>query len=721
MNLLLSILLSASALVAAATSGRDESNSPVNADNNKVRDIFNGGLILPGTSLVTVNNVVVATTSSDFGSSPVSTTIDQASAAASTLSDNFPPVSPGHSNVHSSIHDSTTVIFSTVTLPPTTSVAVGPVAPPTSLLSAVNEQGAALVSSAAATTSHSAPASSDVTQPLVLETSSLEPETVQPSAVQPSAVQPSIVESSAAPLSTVQPSIAESSAVQSSATPSTSQSSTARASTIQSSEAPILSVQPSASPSSTFESSSAQLYTFQPPVTDSSASPSLSVSSLPAQSLTIQPTSLESSTAQSTAESSISQVSAAPSLPTMSAISPAPFPNSTASLVQSLSSSVVDPSTKIVPVSSTSSPATSVIVGTSQTNSASLPTLIPTCNNVSSSAVSGIVGTTYSIISSSSPGNPPSESIGTTETTTTRTTTITSTTTRTGTITTTITRSSASITSQSIIGKLPVTGTPQAGLTTETFTSGGSTWTTTETGPPRTVTASLMLNPSLSASNNGGVLTSNGAAPSGACTCPSQVTVTVTATPFIATGSTVTGTAVTGSTASANSPEKSTSSSSHSTTYYQPPQESWTTHSVPGFIGVTIPSGGMSYPPKATTYPVTSSKIPSATYAATTPASESVSHTHPYMSIESTPNLSFFSNYSSTSTGSLLGTIVGTGVGTSITPSYHPTTRPSSGISPSTTSFKPPSPTYSGNAEINAVGTESVALIVGFVALVLLV
>ncbi|KAF7857292.1 hypothetical protein EAF04_009533 [Stromatinia cepivora] len=721
MNILLSILLFASALVAEATSGRDASNSPVNAVQNEVRDIFDGGLILPGTSLVTVNNVVVATTSSDFGSIPISTTIDRASAAASTLSDNFPPVSPGHSNVHSSSHDSTTVIFSTVTLPPTTSVAVEPVAPTvkpiaptTSLLSAVDEQGAALVSSGAATTSHSAPATSDVTQPIVLETSSLEPETVQPSPVQSS-----VVKSSTAPSSTVQPSIAESSAVQSSvvessATPSTSQSSAAQPSTIQSSEVPSLSVQSSAAPSSTFESSSAQPYTFQPPVTKSSASPSSSVSSLPAQSLTIQPTSLESSATQSTAESSISQVSAAPSLPIMSAISPAPFLNSTASLVQSLSSSVVYPTTTIVPVSSALSPSTSaisVIVGTSQTNSASLPTNTPTYNNVSSSAVSGIVGTSHSIIFSSSPSAPASKSTGTTETTTTRTTTITSTTTRTGTITTTITRSSANITSQSIIGKLPVTGAPQAGLTTETFTSGGSTWTTTETGPPRTVTASLMLNPSLSASNNGGVLTSNGAAPSGACTCPPQVTVTVTATPSI----------VTGSTASASAPEKSISSSSYSTTYYQPPQESWTTHSVPGFIGVTIPSGGMSYPPKATTYSSTSSNIPSATYAATTPAYVSISHTHPYMSIEPTPNLSVFSNYSSTSTGSLLGTNVGTGVGTSITQSYHPTTRLSSGVSPSTTSFKPFSPMYSGNAEINAVGTESVALIVGFVALVLLV
>lgn len=496
------------------------------------------------------------------------------------------------------------------------------------------------------------PATSDITHPIVLVTSSLEPE--------PSSSAATI----APPSSTFQYSAVQSSIVE-----------------------------PSTAPTSTAESSPNDQYTALPSRTDSSAALSTTVPSLPSQSLTIQPTPLQLPAAQTLSESSISQVSIASSLPTIST-SDAPFLNSTASTVQSLSKSVTHPNYTIASVSSASSLSTSaasIIVGTPPSNSASIPTITPPSPPYKN-------GTS----------TPAPDNIGTGSTSITSTTTISSTTTRTGTITTTITRSSASITSQSIIGKFPDTyGPSPAAPTTETFTSGGRTWTTTETGPPSTVTASLMLNPSYSASSNGGVIASNGAAPySGACTCPSQVTVTVTATPFVVTGGTLTATGTLVA-SSANSPEES-SGSSILTAYYPPAQASWTTHSIPGFIGVTIPSGGMSYPPQG-----------SATYSPSTAPtnSPSLSHTHPYMSIEPTPNLSAFSNYSTTSTGSLLGTAVGTGVGTVPTPNYAPTTKPLVGLPPAASV----TPTiYTGNADVNAAGTESVALVVGFVALVLL-
>ncbi|THV54712.1 hypothetical protein BGAL_0021g00140 [Botrytis galanthina] len=644
MKLLFSIPLFVSALAVEATSGGSAVNNQVH---NEARAISNGGLDLPGTSLVTVNNVVVASTlASAFGDSSV---------AASSLSDNFPPVSPGHTNVHSSTYESTTVVLSTITVTPQQSVDVTPVTQTSTSPSAVDSQGAALLSpadSGPAIPSEPSPATSDITHPIVLVTSSLEPE--------PSSSAATI----APPSSTFQ-----SSAVQSSI------------------------VEPSAAPTSTAESSPNDQYTALPSRTDSSAALSTTVPSLPSQSLTIQPTPIQSSAAQTLSESSISQVSIASSLPTIST-SDAPFLNSTASTVQSLSKSVTHPNYTIASVSSASSLSTSaasIIVGTPPSNSASIPTITPPSPPYKN-------GTS----------TPAPDNIGTGSTSITSTTTISSTTTRTGTITTTITRSSASITSQSIIGKFPDTyGPSPAAPTTETFTSGGRTWTTTETGPPSTVTASLMLNPSYSASSNGGVIASNGAAPySGACTCPSQVTVTVTATPFVVTGGTLTATGTLVA-SSANSPEES-SGSSILTAYYPPAQASWTTHSIPGFIGVTIPSGGMSYPPQG-----------SDTYSPSTAPtnSPSLSHTHPYMSIEPTPNLSAFSNYSTTSTGSLLGTAVGTGVGTVPTPNYAPTTKPSVGLPPAASV----TPTiYTGNADVNAAGTESVALVVGFVALVLL-
>ncbi|KAF7891514.1 uncharacterized protein EAF02_001839 [Botrytis sinoallii] len=637
MKLLFSIPVFVSALVAEATTGGDAVNNQVH---NEARIISNGGVDLPGTSLVTVNNVVVASTlSSAFGDS---------SAAASSLSDNFPPVSPGHTNVRSSAYESTTVVLSTITVTPQKSVDVTPVTQASTSPSAIDSQGAALVSptnSGAAITSTRSPATSDITKPIVLVISSLEPEpsssaaTIAPpsSTLQSSAVQSSIVESSAAPTLTA-------------------------------------------------ESTPDNQYTFSA-FTESSAVLSTAIPSLPSQSLTIQPTPLQSSAAQTLTESGTSQVSIASSLPTI-VTSDAPFLKGTASTVQSLSKSVTYPNHTIGSVSSTSSlstSATSIIVGTPTSNPASIPTITPPSPPYKN-------GTS----------TPAPDNIGTTSTSATSTTTITSTTTSTGTVTTTITRSSANFTSQSIIGKFPDTDGPSpAAPTTETFTSGGRTWTTTETGPPSTVTASLMLNPSYSASSNGGVVSSNGAAlSSGACTCPSQVTVTVTATPFVITGGTLTAT---GSliASSANSPEKS-SGSSLLKAYYPSAQASWTTHSIPGFIGVTIPSGGMSYPPEA-----------SATYSLSTAStnSPSLSHTHPYMSIEPTPNLSAFSNYSTATTGSLLGTAVGTGVGTAIT------TKPSVGLPPAASV----TPTiYTGNADVNVAGTESVALIVGFVALVLL-
>ncbi|KAF7916271.1 hypothetical protein BELL_0105g00090 [Botrytis elliptica] len=644
MKLLFSIPLVVSALVAEATTGGDAVNNQVH---NEARIISNGGVDLPGTSLVTVNNVVVASTlSSAFGDS---------SAAASSLSDNFPPVSPGHTNVRSSAYKSTTVVLSTITVTPQKSVDVTSVTHAFTSPSAIDSQGAALVSptnSGAAITSNPSPATSDITKPIVLVISSLEPEpsssaaTIAPpsSTLQSSAVQSSIVESSAAPTLTA-------------------------------------------------ESAPDNQYTYSASPTESSAVLSTAVPSLPSQSLTIQPTPLQSSAAQTLTESGTRQVSIASSLPTI-VTSDAPFLSGTASTVQSLSKSVTYPNHTIASVSSTSSlstSATSIIVGTPTSNSASIPKITPPSPPYKN-------GTS----------TPATDNIGTTSTSATSTTTITSTTTRTGTITTTITRSSADVTSQSIIGKLPDTDGPYlAAPTTETFTSGGRTWTTTETGPPSTVTASLMLNPSYSASSNGGVVSSNGAAPSsGACTCPSQVTVTVTATPFVVTGGTLTAT---GSlvASSANSPEES-SGPSLLRAYYPPPQASWTTHSIPGFIGVTIPSGGMSYPAEG-----------SATYSpSTTPTnSPSLSHTHPYMSIEPTPNLSAFSNYSTTSAGSLLGTAVGTAVGTVITPNHAPTTKASVGLPPAA-SVTPA--IYTGNADVNVAGTESVALIVGFVALVVL-
>ncbi|KAF7949999.1 hypothetical protein EAE96_007303 [Botrytis aclada] len=653
MKYLLSFPLLVSALVVEATSVGDAVKNQVH---NEARAISNGGLDLPGTSLVTVNNVVVASTlASAFGDS---------SASASSLSDNFPPVSPGRTNVRSSNYDSTTVLLSTVTVTPQQSVDVTPVTLASALPSAVDSQGAALVSptdSGAAITSTLSPATSDITQPLVLETSSLEPETSS------SAVD-------AAPLS----SAFETSAVQSSI------------------------IESSADQTLTAESAPDDQYTISPSRTESSAALSTAFSSLPSQSLTIQPTPLQSSAAQTSSESSISQVSIAPVLATIDT-SGAPFLNSTASTVQSSSKSVNNSIYSIVSTSLASSPSTpvaSTIVGTPTSNSASIPTITPPYNNVSSTVISAIVGTPPSVSFINPSSTPVSDNIGTTSTSTTSTTTITSTTTRTGTITTTITKSPADITSQSIIGKFPDTDGPSpAARTTETFTSGGRTWTTTETGPPSTVTASLMLNPSYFASN--------GAVPSsGACTCPSQVTVTVTATPFVVTGGTLTATGtVVGS--YANSPEESSGSSSQ-TAYHPPAQASWTTHSVPGFIGVTIPNGGMPYPSKGpATY----------TPSTATTKSPSFSNTHPYMSIEPTPNLSAFSNYSTTSTGSLLGTAVGTGVGTIITPDYAPTSKPTVDLPPAATV----SPTiYTGNAEVNVAGTESVALIVGFVALVLL-
>lgn len=104
-----------------------------NQVHNEARAISNGGLDLPGTSLVTVNNVVVASTlASTFGDS---------SAAASSLSDNFPPVSPGHTNVHSSTYESTTVVLSTITVTPQQSVDVTPVTQTSTSPSAVDSQG----------------------------------------------------------------------------------------------------------------------------------------------------------------------------------------------------------------------------------------------------------------------------------------------------------------------------------------------------------------------------------------------------------------------------------------------------------------------------------------------------------------------------------------------------------------------------------------------------
>ncbi|ESZ92149.1 hypothetical protein SBOR_7466 [Sclerotinia borealis F-4128] len=672
MNLFFSILLFTVALVAAATSGRDASTSFINAMHNEVRALSDGGLSL-STSLVTANNVVVATASAVLNSSLVSTAVDQASAAALT-SDGFPPIGPGHSNIHSSSHDSTTVVISTVTLVPITSTEVAPFS--SSSLSAVDSSKAALISSTdfSASTSHEAPSTSDLTQSSA----------VQSSTSQSLIIQPSPLQSSAAPSYTSEP-LGQSSTLQ----PSTVQSSTAESSIVQSSAAETSAALSAA------QSSEAPSYTAQPSVIESSES---------GQSSAAQSYTAESSATESSAESGTSQVSAAPTFPTFSS-SNAPFANSTASLVQSSGYYGTAPSIATAPVTSASSP--------------------------SSSSVSVIVGTPQSIISNSSPSTPASDSIGATETSTTSTTTITSTTTRTGTITTTITRSSADITSQSIIGKLPVTDAPSApsALTTETFTSGGSTWTTTETGPGSTVTASLMLNPTYSASDNAGIATNNAATSSGACTCPSQVTVTVTATPFVVTGGTLTGTATSTdspqetsdimssnypqeSSVSSSSPQKSSvsSSSERSTTYAAPPQEAWTTRSVPGFIGVTIPSGGMSYPSVgSTSFP---GSLKSSTTSCTETTSTYGSHVHPHT--KATPILSSFSNYSSTSTGSLLGTSVGTGVGTAVTPI---TTLPS-GILPPVSTSKPP--IYSGNADVNAVGTESVALIVGLVALVLL-
>ncbi|KAM0130132.1 hypothetical protein ACHAO1_008105 [Botrytis cinerea] len=660
MKLLLSIPLIVSALAVEAAAGGD---AVVNQVHDEARAISNGGLDLPGTSLVTINNVVVASTlASASGDSSVLATIE-ASAATSSLSDNFPPVSPGHTNIHSSSYESTTVVVSTITVTPQQSVDITPVTQTSTSPSAIDNQGAALVSpadSGATITSDPSPAASDITHPLVLETSSLEPDT-----------------------------------------PSSAVAAVPLASTFQS----------SAAQSSIVESTSDQQYTFASLPTESSAAPSSTILSLPTQSLTIKPTPFQSSAAQTLSESSTSQVSVAPSLPTVSTTD-APFLNSTTSTVQSLSKSVTYPSYTIVSASSASSlstPVASAIVGTPPSNSAKIPTITPPYNNVSSTVISAIVGTPLSVSFNNSSSTPASDNIGTTSTSATSTTTITSTTTRTGTITKTITESSADVTSQSIIGKFPDTDGPSsAARTTETFTSGGRTWTTTETGPPSTVTASLMLNPSYFASSNSGVVASNGVAPSsGVCTCPSQVTVTVTATPFVVSGGTLTATGTIVA-SSANSPDESNGPSSQ-TAYYPPAQASWSTHSVPGFIGVTIPSGGMSYPPKE-----------SATYSTSTAPtnSPSLSHTHPYMSIEPTPNLSAFSNYSTASTGSLLGTGVGTGVGTVIAPSYAPTTKSSVGLPPAATVTPA---IYSGNADVNVVGTESIALMVGFVALVLLV
>lgn len=107
-----------------------------------MRSISDGGLSLPGTSLVTVNNIIVATEStiSFYDTSLVSSAITPSisSTITSATVDAFPPISPGQSNVHSSIDstttrsiDSTTTILSTVTLIPTEDISTSEV---TSLL-----------------------------------------------------------------------------------------------------------------------------------------------------------------------------------------------------------------------------------------------------------------------------------------------------------------------------------------------------------------------------------------------------------------------------------------------------------------------------------------------------------------------------------------------------------------------------------------------------------
>lgn len=88
-----------------------------------------GGLELPGTSIVTTNAEVVATFSSISSAMP-STSVSGVDA--------FPPVSPGHSNVHSSSYESTNVVLSTVTLVTVTPAGVSGSLQATSPLSAIN-------------------------------------------------------------------------------------------------------------------------------------------------------------------------------------------------------------------------------------------------------------------------------------------------------------------------------------------------------------------------------------------------------------------------------------------------------------------------------------------------------------------------------------------------------------------------------------------------------
>lgn len=575
--------------------------------------------------------------------------------------------------------------------------------------------------------------------------------------------------------------------------------------------------------------------TIQPIPLQSTGVKSSGIQSSASQSSAVQYSEVQSSSTQLTTQSAAaqsskyigSQVSITNSLPTTNTEN-APFMNSTASLVQSLSSSANIPTSTHITKSSVSG-YPSIIVGIPQSNSANLPTVTPTYSNtantpayISSSTVSTIVGTPQSksanlptppysnssssiilgtsqsnsatlpafttapysnsssttipiivgtpqtIVSSNSSSTSSDSSIGI-ETSITSTTTVTSTTIHTGTITRTITQSSNDITSQPILGKFPATEVSD--IITETFTSGSSTWTITETGPPSTITASLMLNPSFSNADN--VIKND--VESGSCTCPEQVTITVTATPFIITGGTLTGGILTGAATSTtpstapststgtadpvliNTSKESSISSSRLTTYYAPTAiQSWTTHNIPGFIGVIVPSGGMSYgsyqasmePSVSTTCTDTPSasdsvypSIPNsvsgsitASVSASAPTSNSAYTSNPKSTYPSNSNpASIFtaiphSDYQtlptqipatflnqSTSTKSLLGTEISgtqkTNIGTII-----PAHTSSAILQPTPTAI------YTGNADVNVVGGgEPIALVVGFVALILLI
>ncbi|PQE32282.1 hypothetical protein CJF32_00001017 [Rutstroemia sp. NJR-2017a WRK4] len=198
---------------------------------------------------------------------------------------------------------------------------------------------------------------------------------------------------------------------------------------------------------------------------------------------------------------------------------------------------------------SSTAPAPSSPVAQAPVSSTALPFASDSAASFTSTHV---VGTPISNSQQSSAKSP----LTTTTTTTSTTTRFTTTTVTDGTVTSTVTLPDVSaaqslifsITSQSIIGKLPSSGSPPDEATIETFTSGGSTYTTTETAPGSTMTLSIAINPSFDTSASylpqlpgntaAGLTASLTALPS--CTCPTPQIVTPSFVPAVHSSSSIT-------------------------------------------------------------------------------------------------------------------------------------------------------------------------------------